>query len=109
MSLCENVYRRGAVYWWRKKIVVKFAIKQEKTKTVVALSLKVREPGLAKRLAALLNAKVYSIRAALMTGKLTIPQTRAILAHFIEVERDALDNSIFRARNTPRSPRPAAT
>jgi hypothetical protein len=70
---------------------------------IIAISLKVREPALAKRLAALLHVKLDSHRAAIMAGSLTIEQTRALLAHFIEEERNALDDSIFRARNLPRS------
>jgi len=100
MSLCQNVLRRGAVYWWRKKICDRSATR----KRVIAISLNVREPNLAKRLAALLNVKLDTYRAAIMAGSLTIEQTRALLAHFIEEERNKLDDSIFRARNLPRSP-----
>ena len=100
MSLCQNVLRRGAVYWWRKKVCDRSA----NCMRVIAISLKVREPHLAKRLAALLNVKLDSYRAAIMAGKLTIEQTRALLAHFIEEERNTVDVSIFRARNLPRSP-----
>jgi len=100
MSLCQNVLRRGAVYWWRKKVCDRSANRMR----VIAISLKVREPHLAKRLAALLNVKLDSYRAAIMAGKLTIEQTRALLAHFIEEERNTVDVSIFRARNLPRSP-----
>lgn len=96
MSLCQNVVRRGAVYWWRKKIRDRSA----GSTRVLALSLKVREPDLAKRLAALLNVELDNYRAAILSGKLTIDQTRTLLAHFIEKERNALDNSIFRARYT---------
>lgn len=96
MSLCQNVMRRGAVYWWRRKIRDRSAGGTR----VLALSLKVREPSLAKRLAALLNVQLDNHRAAILSGKLTIDQTRTLLAHFIEKERDALDNSIFRARHT---------
>jgi len=100
MSLCQNVLRRGAVYWWRKKVCDRSANRMR----VIAISLEVREPHLAKRLAALLNVKLDSYRAAIMAGKLTIEQTRALLAHFIEEERNTVDVSIFRARNLPRSP-----
>jgi hypothetical protein len=72
MSLCQNVLRRGAVYWWRKKICDRSATR----KRVIGISLKVREPSLAKRLVALLNVKLDTYRAAIMAGSLTIELTR---------------------------------
>ncbi len=94
MSLCQNVIRRGAVYWWRKKVRDPATGQWH----ILALSLKVREPRLAKTLSLYLNKKFCEFQARIMSGTLSIAQTRTLLAYFIEKERDALDDSIFRFR-----------
>jgi hypothetical protein len=53
MSLCENVYRCGGVYWWRTKVVSG----EPPAGRTIALSLCVREPARARRMAVLLNAR----------------------------------------------------
>jgi hypothetical protein len=68
MSLCENVYRRGGVYWWRKK-VVRGELPAGRT---IALGLCFREPARARRIAALLNARFLVFGDKMLTGQVKL-------------------------------------
>ncbi|MDR3487964.1 MAG: tyrosine-type recombinase/integrase [Bradyrhizobium sp.] len=57
MALCSNVYRRGGVYWWRRRFTDSLIDGQR----LVALSLRVREPAQARFLGAQLNAEAALI------------------------------------------------
>ena len=92
MSLCANVYRRGGIYWFRKKIV----IGKGRGCRVIAVSLLIREPARAKVMAAALNAQFISIGPRFMAGEYTLGQVRAILTEFIRKENAIHDAGAFR-------------
>ncbi len=77
MGLCENVYRRGAVYWWRGR----FGAKGQGSR-VVALSLRTRDPDRARSLGARLNGLAIGGRQRVRAGAMSIEEVRE---HFIEV------------------------
>ncbi len=61
MGICDNVYRRGAVYWWR----CRFGPAEGGTAgRVVAISLRTRDPCSARSLDARLNAEAELARRA---------------------------------------------
>ncbi|MCB1537172.1 MAG: hypothetical protein KDJ44_21305, partial [Rhodoblastus sp.] len=92
MGLCANVYRRGAVYWWRKKA----RVGASSAFRTLAVSLMVREPARAKMLGAILNARFILLGPKLMSGELSLEQTRAIFADFVRHETRRWDDSTFR-------------
>ena len=66
MGICENVYRRGAVYWWR----CRFGPSEGGAAgRVLALSLRTRDPCSARSLGARLNAEAEMARSALRHGE----------------------------------------
>ncbi len=77
MGLCENVYRRGAVYWWRGR----FGSKGEASRSV-ALSLRTRDPDRARSLGIRLNGLAIRAREKVRNGAMSIGDVRE---HFIEV------------------------
>ena len=58
MSLIQNVYRRGGLYWWRRPISV------GEQKLTVALSLRTADPNRARSIALKLGAAVEDFRMA---------------------------------------------
>jgi hypothetical protein len=76
MALCENVYRRGVAYWWRKKVVCG----EPPAGRTIALSLCVREPARARRMAALLNARYLAFGDKMLTGQVKLGHAKAIPA-----------------------------
>lgn len=93
MGLCANVYRRGGVYWWRKKARVSGASGAFRA---VAVSLMVREPARAEMLGAILNARFILLGPKIMAGELSLPQIRAIFADLVKDEIRRWDDSTFR-------------
>ncbi len=70
MGICDNVYRRGAVYWWR----CRFGPAEGGTAgRVVAISLRTRDPCSARSLGARLNAEAELARRALRQGEGNYP------------------------------------
>ena len=66
MGVCENVFRRGAVYWWRCRI----GARGEGAKGhVVTVSLCTHDPHSARSLGARLNAEAELVRRALRQGE----------------------------------------
>ena len=98
MSPCENVHRRGAVYWWRKKV----ACGEPPVAMTIALSFRVREPARARTMAALLNARFLGLGDMMLTGRATLDQARAILAAMIRDEIKLREEGAFRALIGPR-------
>ncbi len=76
MSLCTNLFRRGAVYWWRRR----FASPESKNSKIIALSTKTREPKAARLVAARLNAKAVRIDRLLGLRMLSLVDAREQLA-----------------------------
>ncbi len=68
MALCQNVYRRGAVYWYRRR----FPDSLSGRSRAVAFSLGVREPRLARAIGAALNARAHEIGQRLEAGMGTL-------------------------------------
>ena len=97
MGLCQNVYRRGAVYWWRKKIVGDGSSRSY----LIALSLNVREPARARSLAAQLNARFHAMERKMLSGQISRNQVRGVLAQMIRDEIEYRDEWAFCALNAP--------
>jgi len=97
MSLCENVYRRGGVYWWRKKL----RCGQPPTSRLIALSLKVREPSRARALAARLNARFHALGNIMLPANVSLENVRSILAEMVRDEIKYRNEGSFSAQNGP--------
>ena len=61
MRLCQNVYRRGALYWWRRRFVDPAGGQSR----MIAISLRIREPTAARLVGMSLNARAYEITSRL--------------------------------------------
>ncbi len=94
MGLCQNVFRRGAVYWWRKKI-------GGARNHSIALSLNIREPARARALAAQVNARFHAMERKMLSGQISRNQVRGILAELIRDEIEYRDEWAFCALNAP--------
>jgi hypothetical protein len=84
MGLCQNVYRRGGVYWWRRRTKVELGKKSH----YLHLSLKVRDPRQARILA--MRVGVEADRLELL-GMLDAAQKTELLKLFIGAQLENLD------------------
>ncbi len=109
MALCQNVYRRGAVYWYRRR----FTVGRTGRSRAVAFSLGVREPRLARRIGAALNARAHEFCERMEAGMGTVEDAIGSVSvepgglrwHFTRKALDDLDR--LEARTCP-SPAMAA-
>jgi hypothetical protein len=97
MSIAEHLYRRGAIYWWRRRI----SAAPGGALGSFAFSLNVRDPIAAKTLSRALNAKVENWIASGMAANLTRDQAKAALAQLIESETRRLDEMVYQERQKP--------
>jgi hypothetical protein len=77
MGLCENVYRRGGVYWWRRR----GRPCHDAAGRYVHVSLKVRNPRQARALARLVSVEADRLESVEM---LDASQQKALLKAFID-------------------------
>ncbi len=77
MGLCENVYRRGGVYWWRRRLGL-VAVGEP---AYIRISLKVRHPQRARELGRLVGVEADRLRSQ---GMLNSSQQKALLKTFID-------------------------
>ena len=90
MGLCENVYRRGAVYWWRGR----FGPKGEASRTV-AVSLRTRNPDRARALGARLTGMALRTREQVRTGAMSIGDVRECFIEAGPGQRFHFDPAVF--------------
>jgi site-specific recombinase XerD len=90
MGLCQNVYRRGGVYWWRRRTKVELGSKSH----YLHLSLKVRDPRCARILAARVGVEADRLE---LSGMLDAAKKSELLKLFIESQAQNLDRYAQRA------------
>jgi len=86
MGLCENVYRRGGVYWWRRR----GRPCREAAGPYVRVSLKVRDPRQARALARLVSVEADRLESVEM---LDASQQKALLKAFIDHQVGHFDST----------------
>jgi hypothetical protein len=77
MGLCENVYRRGGVYWFRRRV----SLGDGGPDGYIRVSLRVRDPHRARELARLVGAEAERLRSLAL---LDPSQQKALLKAFIK-------------------------
>jgi hypothetical protein len=86
MGLCENVYRRGGVYWWRRR----GRPCHDAAGPYVHVSLKVRNPRQARALARLVSVEADRLGSVEM---LDASQQKALLKAFIDNQVGHFDST----------------
>ncbi len=84
MGLCENVYRRGGVYWFRRRL----RLVDSGPCSYIRVSLKVRDPRRAREIARLVGAEADRLRKR---ATLNASQQKALLKAFIAEQAGRLD------------------
>jgi hypothetical protein len=80
MSLSLHVFRRGAVYWWRRRISdLKIKGSVSSRPRLLALSLKTHDPKTARHIGAVLSAKVMAAELSGEWRMLSDEQMRTII------------------------------
>lgn len=77
MGAVQHVFRRGAVYWWRRRIVQKVG---ESDRAPVAISLQTREPLVARTIAAHLTLESDRMLREGYRSMLSAQQVKSLLA-----------------------------
>lgn len=77
MALCENVYRRGGVYWWRRRL----SLGDDASCSYIRISLKVRDPRHARELARRVGVEADRLVEMRM---LTASEQKQLLRAFID-------------------------
>ncbi|UMY16781.1 hypothetical protein MMB17_19235 [Methylobacterium organophilum] len=106
MALATNLHRRGAVYYWRRRVPVTFALATGAN--WLKLSLRTREPVRARFLAAQLDATAADLFTTILPDAITKEQLatlfrKALLGHEAKLDRIA---AFSRARNPTSIRRP---
>lgn len=99
MRIAAHVFRRGAVYTWRRRIPKTYGTKRKNR--YIQVSLKTRDPALARRLGAILHGESARVFEDMAASRLTPEQAKLWLEHVVdaELERirvmrlDAMDSS----------------
>lgn len=89
MGLCQHVYRRGGVYWWRRRV----NLIANGERAYLHLSLRVRDPARARVLALRVGAEADRLSLSARTQKLDGAQQVQLLKRFITdqlIEADAV-------------------
>ena len=84
MGLCESVYRRGGMYWWRRRL----SLGNGRPSSYIHCSLRVRDGRRARMLARLVNVEADRIAR---NGMLTAIEQRELLKRFIDAQVGHLD------------------
>jgi hypothetical protein len=87
MGLCQHVYRRGGIYWWRRHGL---APAKNETRSL-NMSLKVREPIRARILGRIVSVEADKIAERIWRGMLLPDQEKALLKQFIDEQIRDLD------------------
>lgn len=84
MARISNLYRRGAVYWWRRRT------RCPDGSLTLAISLRTRDPREARRRCASINALFERVNRALATGEelLTSEIVKRVYEHALKMELD---------------------
>ncbi len=77
MGLCENVYRRGGVYWWRRRL----NLGDEGACSYIRISLKLRDPRSARELARRVGVEADRL---VRMGMLTASEQKQLLKAFVD-------------------------
>ena len=88
MGLTKNLFRRGAVYWWRGRIT---NIDDKKGSRTIAFSLGIHDPARAKVLGAALTARIEAMRMRGDFRMLSSEVTTRLLQTMLVDERAKLD------------------
>ncbi len=88
MGAVQYVYRRGATYWWRRRLVKKIG---ESDRGAVAISLRTREPSIARSIAARLTLESDHILSEGLPGMLSAEHVKALLAAAVRRHLRKLD------------------
>ena len=103
MGLCEHVYRRGGVYWYRRRASA--GQRNVSNKIYLHLSLKVREPGRARLLARLVTVEADRLEGL---GVLDAGTKKQLLETFIAEHTQTLDRHALATSQTDHEKGPAA-
>jgi len=90
MPRIPHVFRRGAVYTWRRRVPVSSGVSAKSY--YIQLSLKTRDPSTARRLSAILYAKSQEIFERMEELKLTNERAKAWLESIVKSELDNIQN-----------------
>lgn len=107
LTICSNVYRRGAVYWWRRRFrcderTRPRGVPGKGASTTVALSLGTTDPAGARTLGWALNAESLRVQGHPNVG--TASQIREHLRAYIDRERSARLARLQRDLDPPNAP-----
>jgi integrase len=91
MALCQHVYRRGGIYWWRRRLAA------EDGSCYVHVSLRVGDPNRARQIARRLGAEADRVVELVRKGMLRADQQKEILQRFIKEQAGELDRVAFNA------------
>ena len=99
MRIAAHVFRRGAVYTWRRRVPKNCGTKRKNC--YIQVSLRTRDPALARRLGAILHGVSARVFEDMASSRLTPEQARLWLEHIVdgELEKirvmrlDAMDSS----------------
>jgi integrase len=76
MGAIQHVMRRGAMYWWRRRLIEKAG---ESTRAPIAISLQTREPAVARTIAVHLTLESDHILREGRRGMLSAQQVKSLL------------------------------
>jgi hypothetical protein len=100
MGLATHLVRREAVYYWRRKLPAGLAAFQNHRHALI--SLRTRDPELARRFAVRLDAAFEDVRTACELGSyLTRHQLDAMLRQVVATHMDKLDRVAAAAKANP--------
>jgi integrase len=86
MGLCQHVYRRGGIYWWRRRLA------SLDGSCYVHVSLRLRDPDRARQLGRLVNAEAERVVELVRKGMLRSDQQTEVLKRFIGEQIVELDH-----------------
>ncbi len=84
MKISAHVFRRGAVYVWRRRIPL--ACRNSKTSTYIQLSMRTYDPKIARTIGAILHGKSEQVFELMAEASLTQQEAKAWLEHVVTEE-----------------------
>lgn len=98
MRVAAHVFRRGAVYTWRRRIPVSCGI--EGKSPYIQVSLKTRDPGEARHLGAVLHGESARVFELMASDRLTPEEARTWLEHAVTAELTRIRDRRLAAQDT---------
>ncbi len=96
MGLCQNVYRRGGVYWWRRRM----NLIANRESAYLHLSLRVRDPAQARVLALRVGAEADRLAQLVRTRMLDGAQQVILLKRFVAEQVTVLEAAAVKHSHT---------